>query len=94
MPLGIQEDVLWFKISIYDVLLMEVLDGEAELCYIEFGLIFWEGDLTSQVKAQVSSGAVVESKVEVVRGLEGEMKVYDELMVRLLEDVGLNYRVF
>jgi hypothetical protein len=29
-----------------------------------------------------------------VRGLEGEMEVYDELMVRLLEDVGLNYRVF
>lgn len=29
-----------------------------------------------------------------MRGLEGEMKVDDELMVRLLEDVGLNYRVF
>ncbi len=59
MPLGIQEDILWFKISIYNVLLMEVLDGKAELRYIEFGLIFWEGDLTSQVKAQVSSGTVV-----------------------------------
>jgi hypothetical protein len=59
MSLGIQEDILWLKISIYDVLLMEVLDGEAELRYIEFGFVFWEGDLTSQVKAQVSSGAVV-----------------------------------
>lgn len=29
-----------------------------------------------------------------MRGLEGEMEVYDELMVRLLEDIGLNYRVF
>ena len=59
MSLGIQEDILWLKISIYDVLLMEVLDGEAELRYIEFGFVFWEGHLTSQVKAQVSSGAVV-----------------------------------
>ena len=59
MSLGIQEDILWLKISIYDVLLMEVLDGEAELRYIEFGFVFWEGDLTSQVEAQVSSRAVV-----------------------------------
>jgi hypothetical protein len=59
MSLGIQEDILWLKISIYDVLLMEVLDGEAELRYIEFGFVFWEGDLTSQVKAQVSSRTVV-----------------------------------
>ena len=29
-----------------------------------------------------------------MRGLEGEMEVYDDLMVRLLADVGLNYRVF
>jgi hypothetical protein len=59
MSLGIQEDILWLKISIYDVLLMEVLDGEAELRYIEFGFVFWEGDLTSQVEAQVSSRTVV-----------------------------------
>ena len=38
---------------------MEVLDGKAELRYIEFGFIFWEGDLTSQVKAQISSRTVV-----------------------------------
>lgn len=93
VTLRIQQYVFGFEVPVDDVLLVEVLDGKAELCNIEFGLIFWEGDLAGEVEAKVSSGAVVEGEVEVMGGLEGEMEVDDELVVRLLQDIGLDYCV-
>jgi hypothetical protein len=73
---------------------MEVLDGQAQLCDIELGLVLRESDLTGKMEAQITTRAIVQSEVEVVRCLEGEVEIDDELVVCLLEDVGLDDCVF
>ena len=45
------------------------------------------------MEAEISSWAVVEGQVEVVRGLKCEVKVDDEPIVSLLEDIGFDYGV-
>lgn len=73
---------------------MKVLDGQAQLCDVELGLVFREGNLTGKMEAEIAARTVVESEVEVVRGLKGEVKVDDELVVCLLEDIGFYDGVF
>ena len=42
------------------------------------------------MKAEVSSRAVIQSQVQIMRSLEGEMQVNNEWVTGLLEDVGFN----
>ncbi len=42
------------------------------------------------MKAEVSSRAVIQSQVQIMRSLEGEMQVYNEWVTGLLKDVGFN----
>jgi len=72
---------------------MKMLDSKAEFGNIEFSLIFWEGHFTSQMEAEISSGAVIEGKIQVVWCLEGEMEVDNKLVVGLLKNIGLDYCV-
>jgi len=41
------------------------------------------------MEAEISTRTVVKGQVEIMGGLEGKVKVYDELMVGLFENVGL-----
>lgn len=70
---------------------MEMLNSKAELGNIEFRFIFREGHFSGEMEAEISSRAVIKCEIEVMRGLESEMEIDDELVVGLLEDVGLDY---
>lgn len=41
------------------------------------------------MEAEISTRTVVKGQVEIMGGLEGKVKVYDELMVGLFENIGL-----
>ena len=45
------------------------------------------------MEAEISSRTVVKSKIEVMRSLEGKVQIDNELMIRLFEDVGLDYSI-
>jgi hypothetical protein len=90
VPRSIQQDVFWFQITVDDVLLVQMLDGQTELSNIKLGLILRESDFSCQVKAQVSAWTIVKGEIEVMRSLKGKVKVDDELVVCLLQDIGLD----
>ena len=46
------------------------------------------------METQISAWAIVKSKIKIVRSLESKMEIDDELMIGLLENVGLNNGVF
>jgi len=46
------------------------------------------------MKTEITAWTVVKSEIEIVWGLKSEMKIYDELVVSLFENVGLYYGVF
>ena len=90
MPLVVEQDVLRLQVPVDDLFVVQVLNGEEQLSNVEAGLMLRKGDFPSQMEAQVLARTVVESQVEVVRSLKGEVQVDDEGMAGLLEDVGLD----
>ena len=46
------------------------------------------------METQISAWAIVKGKIKIVRSLESKMEIDDELMIGLLENVGLNNGVF
>lgn len=73
---------------------MEVLDGQAQLSNIVLGLVLRESDFTGKMETEITTRTIVQGEVKVMGCLEGEVKIDDELMVGLLEDVGLDDCVF
>ena len=73
---------------------MKMLDCHAKLSCIKLGLFFRKCNLASQMETEISSRTVVKSKIKIVRSLEGKVKVDDELMVRLFENIGLDDSIF
>lgn len=94
MSLGIKQDILRLEVSINNVLLMQMLNRQTQLCYVKLGLLFGEGHLPGKMEAEISAGAVIECEVQVMWGLEGEVQVDDEDVVGLFEDVCLDDSVF
>jgi hypothetical protein len=45
------------------------------------------------METKISSGTIVKSQVKVVRSLECKMKIDNELIIGLLQNVGLNNSV-
>ena len=42
------------------------------------------------METQISARTVVKSEIEIMGSLEGEMKIDDELMISLFEDIGFD----
>lgn len=63
---------------------MKMFNCQRQLSYVISGFILRESHLSGEVKTEISSRTIVESKVEIVRGLKGEVKVDDKLMICLL----------
>jgi hypothetical protein len=57
---------------------MEVLDGKDKFCNVESRFVLAQFDFLSKMVGQVSSRAVIQHKVKVVRSLECEVQSQDE----------------
>lgn len=94
VSLGIKQYILRLEVSINNVLLMQMLNRQAQLGYVKLRLLFGEGHLPGQVEAEIPARTVIQSEVQVVWCLEGEMQVDDEDVVGLFEDVCFDDCVF
>ena len=63
---------------------MQMLNCKAELCNVKFGLVLRESDLSRKMETEISSRAIVQSKIKIVWGLESEMQVNNKLVISLL----------
>lgn len=59
MTLLIQENIFRLKVSVDDILLVKMLNGEAKLSYIKASFILREGHLSGEVKAKIPSRAEI-----------------------------------
>ena len=84
-----KHDVIRFEISIDDAKFMYVLNGQDDLGSIDLDILLPESHFLVEVFCEIFAGTVLQSQVDVVRGLEGEVEVDDEGVVDLLEDVHL-----
>lgn len=90
MSLSIQQNIFRFQISIDNVLLMKMLNGQTQFCYVKLGLFFRESDLACEMEAEISAWTVIQREIEVMRSLEGEMQIDNEDVIGLFEDIGLD----
>lgn len=68
---------------------MDVFHGKNDFCDIEAGFILIEDLPLIQMESQVTSGTVIQDHIEILRSLEGVVKLDDVGVVRELEDVAL-----
>lgn len=65
MPLGINEDILGFQISICDAfLVMEEFEDQADLSGVEACGRFFESAMPSEVGKDLASGAIIQLRTE------------------------------
>lgn len=71
-------------------MLVQILDGDDELCDDKAGCMLPEVFASCDEFCEVAKSAVVEGHVEVIGGLEGIVELDDEGAVDLFQDVGLS----
>ena len=86
----VEEDVVWLKIPVHDVVLVEDLEGVDELFENEKGLFFGYDSVLAEHALEGASVAVLVDEVEVVGGFE-HVDVLDDVLIFLYvrEDVDL-----
>ena len=92
--MSIKKNVFRFQITIDDIFFMEMFDRKTEFSCIKFGFFLRKSYLSGKMETQISAWAIVKGKVKIVRSLESKMEINDELMIGLLENVGLDNGVF
>ena len=71
---------------------MEILEGEDHLCRVEAGPHFVEtAPNLLQVEEELASIDELHDKIQSLTVLEGVLETHDKWMVKLLEDLPLNY---
>lgn len=72
---------------------MHVADGEDDFGRVKLGPLLLEPALLAQVKEELSAGAVVEHKVQLVLRLEGHVHADNEWVPHVPQDAALGLRV-
>lgn len=62
MPVSVEDQVFGLEVTVNDVVLVQVFNGQDDLRKVEPGLIFLEVDLILQHSSQVASWQVLENK--------------------------------
>lgn len=70
MTINIDQDVLWFYISVYDIQVMEVFQPKEQLCEIKLCLFFCEFLDFAQMEKHFSSSAEIHNKKQLGLGLK------------------------
>ena len=84
-----QHDIVRFQVSIDDVQRVNIFNGQNDLSCIQSDFFIRKGHLLIEMFCQVFPFTILEPKVDIVGCLEGEMKVDDERMIDLLQDIDL-----
>ena len=93
MTIFIKKNIFRFEVTVNNIFLMKMFDSKTQFSGIESGLFFRKSNLSGKMKTEISSWAIVKSKIEIVRSLKGKMKIDDKLMIRLFEYVSFNNSV-
>lgn len=80
MPLGVDDDVLWFEIPVEYFLFVEMADGQQGLQKIEFGLFFCHSLHFFKEIEQLSTITELHTEDQIVFSLETEIELGDEGM--------------
>lgn len=89
MAVNIEQDVLRLYISKHDVLFVQVLKRQQELCEVKLGIVLRESEDSSKVEKHFAASADVEHEEKFFFALETPVKLDDEGVVNLLEDASL-----
>lgn len=59
ITLGIKDQILGFDITMYDIILMQILETEHDAAYKKFNDMFWKSLVFAQLETQVTSRHIV-----------------------------------
>lgn len=92
MPFGIDKNVFGLDVTINDTLLVEVLKRQDEFSTIKFSAILVKASVLLEMVEQLTSVDELHDEVEMELVLERELELHNERMVKLLQDVTLDYQ--
>ena len=93
VPVSVQKDILGFQVSIDDPIRVKAFQGAHQLSCIEFCSIFRKTCLPAKVIEKLSTVQEIHNEVQLLIGLEGIVKVYDEGTLNLFHDFSFDYRI-
>ena len=80
-------NIFRLQVSVDDLVLVQVTEGESHLSCIELGLMLFEVSSVGEVREELAAPDEVEHKEYLVISLEDVLKADKEWMVQLLEDL-------
>ena len=89
MTLCIQEHVLWLQVTVYNVVLVQVLDGQQNLLRVEPAATLAEPCGSRQMEEQLATRAVLQNKVQLLGRLECINHIHNERVGHRFENVSL-----
>lgn len=83
VAIGVYEDVLGLYVSVDDLVLVEVVDGEANLAEVELGLVLGHALDFLELLEEFSAGTVLQAEADPVFGFENAEQAAEEWMLVL-----------
>ncbi len=83
MAVKVDEDIIRLQVSVENVIIMQVFEGEDDFCDVEPCVLLFQSDFLGDQVAEVFARAVVRDQVQVLRRLECEVHLQHEGVVRL-----------
>lgn len=93
MPLGVDQNVFRLEVSKQDVLLVNVLDSEYQLCADEPGKLLFEELVLIKLLSKISILTKFNDHVEVLWGLKGIYETKDVAVVEVPHDLCFSHRI-
>ena len=92
MALLIDENVLGLQIAVDDARFVQVVECKSHFSCVETGAILVETTfLLLQMKEEFASIYKLHDHVQAILILEGKLEPHNERMIKLLQDLSLNY---
>lgn len=83
----VHQDVLWLKISVDDMLFVQVANCKSYLNSVELCLLFWEASAVSQVHEQLTSSNKSHNEKDFLFSLEDVVHANQERVIGLHENL-------
>ena len=90
MTLSVQKYILWFEISVYYILIMKCFYSTNDLSCIQFGSLFVELLLFTQVSEELSTVEEVDEEIQFAFCLESIVQANDVWVLYFFKDVSLS----
>lgn len=74
IPIDIEQDVLGLEVAVHETELMEVIDGQEDLCCVELGPLFRELLALAEVGEHLPAPDEVHDEEDLFLGLEGVLE--------------------